>query len=100
MKTAAFGSRLCFLLFLQLWVAGESASRIVSKAYPQVLSHVDQCEAVGKCEMCTSSDLRAVPICKDTGRMQKLHCTADDTSGKSSKNLQFTGSFLCLFIRA
>jgi hypothetical protein len=90
MKIMTHRLRLYFLLFLELFLLVESksqinASRILAKASPEALSRSDQCQSAGKCEMCTSSDLRASPACKETGRRQKFQCSFDDSNGKSVK---------------
>jgi hypothetical protein len=35
----------------------------------------EECEAVDKCVMCTTSDSNKYPICKETGRRQRFECT-------------------------
>eukprot|EP00980_Cylindrotheca_fusiformis_P001539 scaffold350_cov133-Cylindrotheca_fusiformis.AAC.10 len=55
-------------------------SRNLVRNPPEGLS--EHCEAVGKCEMCTSSDLWDSPICKETGRRQKFLCSANDGKSK------------------
>lgn len=40
------------------------------------------CKPVDPCEMCTFSDQKSIPSCKETGRKQKMECTAFDGDGK------------------
>lgn len=41
-------------------------------------SEVKNCEPVEECEMCTFSDQKSMSACKETGRKQKMECTAVD----------------------
>jgi hypothetical protein len=44
---------------------------------------LEECNAREKCQMCTFSDQKAIPACKETGRMQKFVCITRDEDGES-----------------
>ena len=49
----------------------------------EMAGHRD-CTPMEKCEMCTFTDQKSVAACLETGRKQKMECTAFDGSGKTS----------------
>jgi hypothetical protein len=44
----------------------------------------EECNPVEKCEMCTYSDQKSYPACKQSGRKQKFECVIFDDDGKAS----------------
>jgi hypothetical protein len=42
----------------------------------------EECTPKEKCEMCTFSDQKSTPACKETGRRQKFECIRDEADGE------------------
>jgi hypothetical protein len=42
----------------------------------------EDCSEAEKCQMCTFSDQKSIPACKQTGRMQKFRCVVSSDEGE------------------
>lgn len=51
------------------------------------------CKTIDKCEMCTFSDQKSIPACKETGRKQKMECIAFDRDGKRHRYSQLANNY-------
>ena len=79
---------------IMLWFSGRVLAHVdhdfSSTVFPQHRSmgedsSGEECNAVDKCEMCSFSDQKAIPACKETGRMQKFECVqVGGDNGESS----------------
>jgi len=47
-----------------------------------LVTGIRDCRPIEKCERCTFSDQKSIAACKETGRKQKMECTAFDGDGK------------------
>ena len=104
-----FAALICYLMFAPcrgatLWeleesssvhelskmLTGSSVSPLVSIGHRRLetnkMALLEVCKPLEKCEMCTFTDQKSIPSCKETGRKQKMECTAFDGDGKRRRS--------------
>jgi len=67
-------------------VGADFTTSVLSSAPNERRVYLTDCQVIEKCEMCSFSDQKAVPVCKETGRREKRECVAHD--GDDSKSYE------------